>query len=67
MNIHYHDNLLTLEVRDFGEGISPAAEQGYGLKNMRERASLLGAELQIDSQRNQGTVVTLELLVKEEK
>lgn len=67
VNIHYHDNLLTLEVCDFGEGISPAAEQGYGLKNMRERASLLGAELQIDSQRHQGTVVTLELLVKEEK
>jgi len=63
--VKYIKNLLTLEVRDFGEGISLSAEQGYGLRNMRERARLLGADLQIDSERQHGTVVKLELLVKE--
>jgi len=63
--VQYHENLLIVEVRDFGEGISPAAEQGYGLKNMRDRARLLGAELHIDSERNMGTVIRLELSVKE--
>lgn len=63
--VQYHDNLLVIEVRDFGEGISPAAEQGYGLKNMRDRARLLGAELHIESERKVGTVVRLQLEVKE--
>jgi signal transduction histidine kinase len=67
IKIVFHDNLLTLEVRDYGEGISPAAEQGYGLRNMRERARLLGADLQIDSKRQHGTVVKLDLVVQEEK
>lgn len=67
ITLRYHENLLTLEIRDFGEGISPAAEQGYGLRNMRERARLLGAELKIDSQQHQGTVVTLELVVQDGK
>jgi signal transduction histidine kinase len=65
ITIQYLESLLVIEVRDFGEGISAAAEQGYGLKNMRERARLLGAELQIDSALNQGTTVRLELEVKE--
>lgn len=63
--VQYKENLLVIIVRDFGEGISPAAEQGYGLKNMRDRARLLGAELHIESERNLGTVVKLELSVKE--
>jgi signal transduction histidine kinase len=66
ITIRYHDHLLTLEIRDFGEGISPAAEQGYGLRNMRERARLLGADLQIESEYHHGTLVHLELPVKEE-
>lgn len=65
VKIKYLENLLTIDVRDYGEGISPAAEQGYGLRNMRERAKLLGAELTIDSEHHEGTTVRLELLVKE--
>ncbi len=65
IKIQYHESMLKLEIRDFGEGISPAAEQGYGLRNMRERARLLGADLQIDSVRHQGTLVKLQLLVQE--
>lgn len=63
--VQYHDHLLIIEVRDFGEGISPAAEQGYGLKNMRDRARLLGAELHIESEKNKGTKVRLQLVVEE--
>ncbi|MBA4386203.1 MAG: hypothetical protein C0410_15825, partial [Anaerolinea sp.] len=63
--VQYHENLLVIEVRDFGAGISPAAEQGYGLRNMRDRSKLLGAELHIESEKNLGTTVRLELSVKE--
>lgn len=65
IKIQYLEHLLTIEVRDYGEGISSGAEQGYGLRNMRERSKLLGAELKIDSERHHGTVVRLELLIKE--
>jgi len=65
VSVKFINELLVLEIRDFGEGISSSAEQGYGLRNMRERARLLGADLQIDSERHHGTVVKLELLVKE--
>jgi signal transduction histidine kinase len=65
ISVRYGNNLLIIEIRDFGEGISPAAEQGYGLRNMRERARLLGAELIIESNRGEGTMVRLELSVSE--
>ena len=53
------DKQLIMAIRDFGLGISPAAEQGYGLKNMRERARLLGADLCIETTPTKGTVVSL--------
>lgn len=52
---------LTMAIRDFGLGISPTAEQGYGLKNMRERARLLHADLSIETTAAKGTVVSLTL------
>jgi len=57
---------LRLSLRDFGRGISPAAEAGYGLRNMRDRARLLGAKLNFDSHAGQGTLVTLDLPVEDE-
>ncbi len=55
------DNQLVMSIRDFGLGISPSAEQGYGLKNMRDRARLLGAELSIETTPAKGTVVSLSM------
>jgi signal transduction histidine kinase len=57
---------LRLSVRDFGRGIFPAAEAGYGLRNMRDRARLLGAQLNLTSHSGQGTLVTLDLPVEDE-
>ncbi|MBI4732968.1 MAG: sensor histidine kinase [Chloroflexi bacterium] len=56
---------LRLTVRDFGSGFSSSADPGYGLRNMRDRARLLGAELGIDSTPGKGTLVTLDLPVEE--
>ena len=56
---------LRLSLRDFGRGMSPTAEAGYGLRNMRDRARLLGAQLNLDSHTGQGTLVTLNLPVED--
>jgi len=56
---------MILEVQDFGTGISLHAEQGYGLKNMRDRARLLGANFEIFSGRQEGTTVKVVLPITE--
>lgn len=63
--VNCQDNRLVLEVRDFGEGIDPFSEQGYGLKNMRDRARLLGANLTVNSEKLKGTVVKLVMPIEE--
>jgi signal transduction histidine kinase len=55
------DGHLQLVIRDFGRGLPTSPEAGYGLRNMRDRARLLGAELKFDSTPGKGTRVTLEL------
>jgi signal transduction histidine kinase len=52
---------LIIEVEDFGVGIPVQAEPGYGIKNMRDRAKLLGAYLTVDSVMGKGTVVKIDL------
>ncbi len=52
---------LVVSIRDDGDGFTPrpSDESGFGLRNMRDRARLLGGELVIDSERGKGTSVTL--------
>lgn len=52
-----------LTVRDDGAGFTPhpSGESGYGLRNMRDRARLLGGELTIESKRGKGSCVTLKV------
>ncbi len=65
---------LELKVKDDGQGFVPAEigegggpGGGWGLAGMRERASLLGGRLQIESTPGRGTTLTLRLpLVAEE-
>jgi len=52
---------LIIEIEDYGIGIAIQAEPGYGLKNMQDRAKLLGALLTIKSSPGKGTVVKLDL------
>lgn len=49
---------VTLQIRDNGSGFDPAGVRfGNGLKNIRERADLLNADLVIESHPGQGTLV----------
>lgn len=52
-----------LEVVDNGRGFDPelAASSRYGLRGMRERAGIIGAELRIESAASDGTRVTVEV------
>jgi signal transduction histidine kinase len=53
---------IRLRISDDGTGVIPAQGQlGRGLRNMRERAQLLGASFDIQGLAGKGTVVTLEL------
>lgn len=60
---------LILEVKDNGQGISPSAavsHEGMGLRTMRYRAQILGAELGIFAAPEGGTTVRCEMKVKTE-
>jgi two-component system sensor histidine kinase UhpB len=52
----------TLTVRDDGVGLSPGAlPSSHGIRGMRERAMLLGAQLAISSERGRGTEISLSI------
>jgi signal transduction histidine kinase len=52
---------LKVSIKDDGTGLSPNAQAGYGLRNMRDRARLLNGELRFSEPSNKGTTVTLEI------
>lgn len=60
------DNRLRIIVRDDGCGFNLDAPRGYGLRNMRDRARLLGGETSIQSAPGKGTAVTLTFPVERE-
>jgi len=52
---------LVVEVTDNGVGIPAGLEAGYGLRNMQDRARMLGGEIKIVKGDNGGTRVTLDI------
>lgn len=52
---------MRFTIQDFGQGLPNSLETGFGLRNMRDRARLLGAELSIDSPTGRGTTVILDV------
>jgi two-component system sensor histidine kinase UhpB len=56
---------LTLRVLDDGIGLDPRRGEGGGLRGMRERAVLVGAELTVSRRPERGTEVRLDLPVSE--
>ena len=57
---------LRLDVQDNGQGFDPATvDGGMGLANMRERVSLLGGELVLESAPDGGTTIQAEIPLME--
>jgi signal transduction histidine kinase len=52
---------LRVSIKDDGTGITPNAQPGYGLRNMRDRSRLLNGELQFSPPSHKGTTVSLEI------
>lgn len=52
---------LHITIQDDGIGISATSRSGYGLRNMRDRARLLGGTLSVVAATRHGTVVTLDI------
>jgi signal transduction histidine kinase len=50
---------LQIQIKDDGVGLSADAKNGYGLRNMRDRARLLSSK--IDFENNKGLEITLEV------
>ena len=64
----FSSETLTINVKDFGRGItqSKKSKPGLGLIAMRERAELLSGTLNISSTSNEGTTVSLVMPLKQE-
>ncbi|HEU5103328.1 MAG TPA: sensor histidine kinase [Roseiflexaceae bacterium] len=60
------DGRLRLEIRDNGRGLPVDYMIGYGLRNMRDRARLLGGELSVESRPGHGTAVAVDAPWREE-
>jgi two-component system sensor histidine kinase UhpB len=60
------DAAVVLRVRDDGRGFDAAAQPlSYGVRGMRERAMLIGASMQIESAKREGTTIVLRVPRKE--
>jgi signal transduction histidine kinase len=57
-----NDGIMTVSIVDDGRGFSPTARSaGYGLRSMRDRARLLGGQLEVESSMGKGTSVIFTL------
>jgi two-component system, NarL family, sensor histidine kinase UhpB len=56
---------VALTIRDHGPGLPSDHRPGSGIRGMRERAMLVGAELEINSGRDQGVEVVLVLAAEQ--
>ncbi|MGG5508061.1 MULTISPECIES: ATP-binding protein [unclassified Myroides] len=61
LKITMEDDTIVLRIEDNGKGFKNSAHRGIGLENMKERAQLIGAQLQIKSEIGKGTTVLLYL------
>lgn len=63
------DNTIAMQISDNGKGFSLLNAQefsgGMGLENMRERMQKLQGEIEIDSEPNQGTTITVRIGIEE--
>jgi signal transduction histidine kinase len=64
IEVRANNGALAMSVADNGRGFAPealATKQCFGIRGMRERASLLGGVLKITSEIGKGTETVLEI------
>lgn len=63
--MNYNADNFTLTISDDGNGFQPdqlpASQTGIGLKSMRNRAALIGGEFSLQSSKNNGTSISIQL------
>jgi hypothetical protein len=61
VNLQYSAEMITLTIEDDGNGFlaNGAGEQGLGLRNIKSRAALIGAQAEILSEPNKGCCVKI--------
>ncbi|HEY58108.1 MAG TPA: sensor histidine kinase [Anaerolineae bacterium] len=65
VRLQKQDDRLVLIVEDQGVGLPPHVKRGYGLRNMEDRARLLGGTVRFESQPGKGTRVVLSVPLSE--
>jgi two-component system sensor histidine kinase UhpB len=67
LSLKAENGSIVLRVRDDGQGIDPSGlRSGHGVRGMRERALLVGGELDVMRVDPHGTEVRLRLPVKDD-
>jgi signal transduction histidine kinase len=61
------DGRLIVTIQDDGSGLPREVEAGFGLRNMRDRARLLGGQLDVTGAKGKGTTVKLDIPWKDER
>ena len=64
IQLHRHNEMLTITVEDNGKGFSPKETgNGIGLSNIQSRVSFLNGKMDIRSEQQKGTSVYIEILL----
>jgi signal transduction histidine kinase len=64
--VQLENRIIRVSVQDDGKGFDPQLETGLGILGMHERVQRLGGELNVDSERGRGTIVSFVLPLPEE-
>jgi signal transduction histidine kinase len=70
LRVQQVQDLVTIEVRDDGVGFAPEDAPvitQHGLRGMRERAEMIGADFQIISRVGEGSTIRLEVPIRLEE
>jgi two-component system, NarL family, sensor kinase len=73
VHLQYSDNIFVMEIKDDGAGFdvtekreSASSGSGVGLRSLFNRASIIGADISINSEPGNGTSILIELPLQEE-